>query len=602
MNNQGNSTPEHAASAEHRYQNSDIELLSFELERLLRDSEDRNFREGYRRVSSRRAAGLIQSTIFRLSTHFGFSDVLVVNQSKEFIPDEIFQSLQLRLSISGPTGQIGFTDDFSSLGTHSFVVGFFGFNTRHPLATNMESSLFQSLQLARQIKKGGIGLFLFPGYGNTFTRNEAIKHFADLGLSVTAVLRTPRMFFPGTGIRSLLVIVEKTEKDKTFVLEIDQYESFDMCLSNFFDNVDTGEIQSGIQVNLPSFRGFEAHLASEQMAYVSDAYKRDYIEMQLKDVALDFKRYQENIEVEHLESSIFISMTGKIFVVRRREELDRRLRNSFQVILDDTKALPEYLANFLNSPYGKLCIEEVKGLGTDLNINLRPPQLREMRIAVPSLEIQKKVGYFVNALATLQNLVEDIEEKVALNPSLTNSLLPQLEDALSVFQKLSVEDQIRAMIRRGETKHIEFKSTFVLDVRQNIKDDKRKTDVIKTVAGFLNADGGDLLIGVNDSREITGVDEEMRRFYASSTDKYLLNFKAAIETRLGKQFYPYINYELHQIDNRHILHVQCRPSDKAVFVDGKDFYVRTNPATDKLEGYELQAYLDTRFSNTARLG
>jgi hypothetical protein len=36
-------------------------------------------------------------------------------------------------------------------------------------------------------------------------------------------------------------------------------------------------------------------------------------------------------------------------------------------------------------------------------------------------------------------------------------------------------------------------------------------------------------------------------------------------------------------------------SDKPVFVDQKDFYLRTSPATDRVEGQKQVDYINSRF-------
>ena len=52
-----------------------------------------------------------------------------------------------------------------------------------------------------------------------------------------------------------------------------------------------------------------------------------------------------------------------------------------------------------------------------------------------------------------------------------------------------------------------------------------------------------------------------------------------------------------QQGNKKVLLVECKRSKSACFIDGKDFYVRTNPATDKLEGTKLVEYINNHFQN-----
>ena len=103
---------------------------------------------------------------------------------------------------------------------------------------------------------------------------------------------------------------------------------------------------------------------------------------------------------------------------------------------------------------------------------------------------------------------------------------------------------------------------------------------------FLNSDGGDLIIGIADDGEITGVDDELLKFF-KNTDKYLLHIKNLIKTRIGEQFYPFIDYRIVEIDSKNVIRFACKPSQKPCYLDNKDFYVRTNPATDKLEGRKI---------------
>jgi len=48
-------------------------------------------------------------------------------------------------------------------------------------------------------------------------------------------------------------------------------------------------------------------------------------------------------------------------------------------------------------------------------------------------------------------------------------------------------------------------------------------------------------------------------------------------------------------DGKLILKVDCDKSVSEVYVDSIDFYVRTNPATDKLEGPKLIEYIRNHF-------
>ena len=67
-----------------------------------------------------------------------------------------------------------------------------------------------------------------------------------------------------------------------------------------------------------------------------------------------------------------------------------------------------------------------------------------------------------------------------------------------------------AIIAAGESKWVEFKQTGRVNLHTNQRDEVIEQQVVKAVAGFMNAEGGTLLIGVSDSGEITGIEIDLK--------------------------------------------------------------------------------------------
>jgi len=161
-------------------------------------------------------------------------------------------------------------------------------------------------------------------------------------------------------------------------------------------------------------------------------------------------------------------------------------------------------------------------------------------------------------------------------------------------ENLSEEDQIKLLIPKGESKTLEFKETFSLDVKTGKKEKYIEKSSLKTIGAFLNTAGGELIIGVNDSGEVTGLDEEISKFYKND-DKFMLNFKNHIKSKIGEGFYPLIDYKMVEIDENKVLRVSCGMATTPCFLDDKEFYVRSGPATDILEGKNQHEYIKERF-------
>jgi tetratricopeptide (TPR) repeat protein len=153
--------------------------------------------------------------------------------------------------------------------------------------------------------------------------------------------------------------------------------------------------------------------------------------------------------------------------------------------------------------------------------------------------------------------------------------------------------EIRQRIRYGENTQTEFKSTLRRNLREDRNDDKITFAVIKTIAGFLNTNGGLLLIGVADDGEILGINADG---FASS-DRFLLHLHEVVRRELGAPASTCLAAEVVEIDGRSICVVECRASQNLVFVKRESTevcFVRTGPATVELPPSKLLEYASAR--------
>src|SRR5690349_11694720 len=122
-------------------------------------------------------------------------------------------------------------------------------------------------------------------------------------------------------------------------------------------------------------------------------------------------------------------------------------------------------------------------------------------------------------------------------------LPPPLAGSQSMTQELDLEERVQLAIRIGESHFREFKSAFEgapdAKLARPLKD--LMVDVARTLVGFANADGGELLIGVEDDGSVTGVPHaEVAGLLAAPTthvhaDTPLPTPRAAVATVAGKK-------------------------------------------------------------------
>jgi type I restriction enzyme R subunit len=171
-------------------------------------------------------------------------------------------------------------------------------------------------------------------------------------------------------------------------------------------------------------------------------------------------------------------------------------------------------------------------------------------------------------------------------------------------QYLRTHRNAEELIKRGESKTLEFKSTLRWNLKEDRQDDKGVTfAVLKTIAAFLNTEGGDLLIGVADDGSIVGIERDR----LESDDRFMRHLTQVVRNGLGDRAGTCIDPKAQAVQGKTVCIVACQRSPEPVFLKWKgmettpdgDFYVRTGPGTTKLPPGSAQEYIRTRFRERA---
>jgi len=167
-------------------------------------------------------------------------------------------------------------------------------------------------------------------------------------------------------------------------------------------------------------------------------------------------------------------------------------------------------------------------------------------------------------------------------------------------QYLRAHRNAEELIKRGESKTLEFKSTLRWSLKEDRQDDKGVTHaVLKTIAAFLNTEGGDLLIGVADDGAIVGIERDR----LESDDKFMRHLAQVVRNGLGDRAGTCIDPKTQIVEGKTVCVVSCQRSPEPVFLKWKrvesspegDFFVRSGPGTVKLPPDSAREYIRTRF-------
>ena len=205
-----------------------------------------------------------------------------------------------------------------------------------------------------------------------------------------------------------------------------------------------------------------------------------------------------------------------------------------------------------------------------------------------ALDASARVNTRENIRLTFDHKVEDaVQEIVDSNFDLYKRItdVRAFGSALRDFlfdHYMRAHRQAEELIKRGESKTLEFKSTLRWNLRENKKDDKLITySVLKTIAAFLNTAGGDLLIGVADDGTVTGIEQD--RF--ENDDEFMRHLAQVVRNGLGDRASTCIDPKTQIVQGKTVCLVSCQRSPEPVFLRWKetegaetgDFYVRSSP-------------------------
>jgi hypothetical protein len=187
----------------------------------------------------------------------------------------------------------------------------------------------------------------------------------------------------------------------------------------------------------------------------------------------------------------------------------------------------------------------------------------------------------------------------------TTVLLAVFAAVAAALQHPAPSGSIADLIQRGESDRLEFKSSARWNLHTSARDEKIEMVIAKAVAGFLNTDGGTLLIGVNDDGDIVGLVNDFRVVKSPDTDRYELWLRDFLAGAIGQNAAatPVIDFTPVTVDgaSTFVCRVTCPSSPRPVFIrpakgtGQSEMWVRTGNSTRQLKVDEAVDYVMLRW-------
>lgn len=184
-------------------------------------------------------------------------------------------------------------------------------------------------------------------------------------------------------------------------------------------------------------------------------------------------------------------------------------------------------------------------------------------------------------------------------------------------------EAVARMIAEGENNRVEFKYQSLWSAELSMEEiavsdsaeikkyrkNASKFIIARSIAGFLNTDGGDILIGVHEDRmnntiRVTGIEDEYRKLHEK--DRNPDGYRRMVVDSILQKYLPetvdtasrFITISFQAVQEKTVCRLHILPAEKPVFVEaGNDelFFIRVDASTRPISGKTMTKYILTRF-------
>ena len=158
---------------------------------------------------------------------------------------------------------------------------------------------------------------------------------------------------------------------------------------------------------------------------------------------------------------------------------------------------------------------------------------------------------------------------------------------------------VEQIISQGENDQTEFKASLRWDHRKSQANTELEMVVAKTICAFLNTHGGTLFIGIDDSGNAVGLEQDYVTLgKKAGKDGFLLRLAHVINLYLGKKSHLFIHSEIASYEGQEICRVQVFPGNEPFFLNLKqkeEFFIRTSASSQALSLKETHEYIKSHW-------
>lgn len=154
---------------------------------------------------------------------------------------------------------------------------------------------------------------------------------------------------------------------------------------------------------------------------------------------------------------------------------------------------------------------------------------------------------------------------------------------------------IAALVESGESQEVEFKGTLRTNLHTQMEDERISWGVLRTIAGFLNHDGGRLVVGVMDEGDPIGFQADGFQT-EEEAEAFLMDL---LTERIGAEHLKQVHPRFEDYDGARVLVVECWAGQEPAYLqhEGRTvLYVRDGATTKELSDEQAEEFIEKRFA------
>lgn len=129
------------------------------------------------------------------------------------------------------------------------------------------------------------------------------------------------------------------------------------------------------------------------------------------------------------------------------------------------------------------------------------------------------------------------------------------------------------------------------------RNDELRKLVTRSVVSFLNSEGGAVIIGVEDSGNVYGLNADLNLF-GQSRDKFHQSVASLLLDQIGPGFMSLIRMRFDTANDKDVFVLEVDPSSQPAFAKvprGKEFLIRVGSTSQPLDSEATVKYIQAHF-------